>query len=107
MSLALQCCVCFCLTSLHHKGITNSNEVTILLLDTDNVYLPEHLAAIDTAQKIKFSKDFFSNCDEIRSETADLVTFTEEIHNGKLHFLCSETSVMKWVHCIFRAHIGY
>ena len=23
-------------------------------------------------------------------ETADLVTFTEEIFNGKLHFLCSE-----------------
>ena len=23
-------------------------------------------------------------------ETADLVTFTEEILNGKLHFLCSE-----------------
>ena len=23
-------------------------------------------------------------------ETADLVTFTEEIRNGKLHFLCSE-----------------
>ena len=25
-------------------------------------------------------------------ETADLVTFTEEIRNGKLHFLCSECS---------------
>ena len=24
-----------------------------------------------------------------RQETADLVTFTEEILNGKLHFLCS------------------
>ena len=24
-------------------------------------------------------------------ETADLVTFTEEILNGKLHFLCSKT----------------
>ena len=36
-----------------------------------------------TAQKIKFSiKDFV--------ETADLVTFTEEILNGKLHFLCCE-----------------
>ena len=35
---------------------------------------------IGTAQKMKFSiKDF-----------ADLVTFTEEILNGKLHFLCSE-----------------
>ena len=25
-------------------------------------------------------------------ETADLVTFTEEILNGKLHFLCSDIS---------------
>ena len=34
-----------------------------------------------TAQKMKFStKDFFSKCDH---------TFTEEILNGKLHFLCS------------------
>ena len=38
----------------------------------------------DIAQKMKFSiKDFFSKCDQ------DLVTFTEEILNGKLHFLCS------------------
>ena len=37
----------------------------------------------NTAQKMKFSiKDL---------ETADLVTFTEEILNGKLYFLCSET----------------
>ena len=40
---------------------------------------------------MKFStKDFFSKCDQIRSPfPADLVTFTEEILNGKLHFLCS------------------
>ena len=42
-----------------------------------------------TAQKMKFSiKDFFSKC--FPQETADLVTFTEEILNGKLHFLCSD-----------------
>ena len=41
------------------------------------------------AQKMKFSiKDFFSKCDQ----AAYLVTFTEEILNGKLHFLCSEWS---------------
>ena len=40
-----------------------------------------------TAQKMKFSiKDFFSKCNRIH--TADLVVFTEEILNGKLHFLC-------------------
>ena len=36
---------------------------------------------------MKFSiKDFFSKCDK----TADLVIFTEKIHSGKLHFLCSQ-----------------
>ena len=43
---------------------------------------------------MKFSiKGFFSKYDQIGSypqETADLVTFTEEIFNRKLHFLCSE-----------------
>ena len=38
---------------------------------------------IFTAQKMKFSiKDFFGICDRI----TDLVTFTEEVFNGKLHF---------------------
>ena len=38
-----------------------------------------------TAQKMKFSiRDFFSKCDQIK------VTFTEEILNGKPHFLYSE-----------------
>ena len=27
-------------------------------------------------------------------ETADLVTFTEEILNGKLHFLCSDLHIL-------------
>ena len=37
-----------------------------------------------TAQKMKFPiKDFFGKCDQF---PADLVTFPEEILNGKLHF---------------------
>ena len=44
----------------------------------------------NTAQKMKFPiKDFFSKCDQ---KTADLVTFTEEILNGKLHFFYSGKS---------------
>ena len=44
-----------------------------------------------TAQKTKFPiKDFFSNCDQIRSFTADLVSFTEEILTVQVHFLCSD-----------------
>ena len=48
---------------------------------------------------MKFSiKDFFSKCDQIRrrpnpQEAADLVTFTEKIRNGKLHFLCSASFI--------------
>ena len=30
---------------------------------------------------------------------ADLVTFTEEIHNGKLHFLCSVSLEVNWNFC--------
>ena len=38
-------------------------------------------------KKRKFSiKDFFSKCDQIRKETADLVTFTEKFLHGKLSF---------------------
>ena len=41
--------------------------------------------SVYTAQKMKFFiKDFFSKF------PADLVAFTEEILNGKLHFLCSD-----------------
>ena len=51
----------------------------------------------DNAQKMKFfNKDFFSKCDQIRrflriwrQKSADLVTFTEDILNGKLQFLCA------------------
>ena len=39
---------------------------------------------------MKFSiKEFFSKLTNPQ-ETVDLVKFTEEILNGKLHFLCSE-----------------
>ena len=57
-------------------------------LDTLFVFL-----RTDTVQKIKFSiKDFFSKCDQIR-----MVIFTDEILNGKLHFLCGETPVTECV----------
>ena len=43
------------------------------------------------AQKMKFSvKEFLSKLGQIRKSLVDLVTFTEEILNGKLHFLCSD-----------------
>ena len=66
------------------KGVPLVPLLLTLLLDnsTPNVNC--------TAQKMKFSiEDFFSKYDPNLQETTDLVTFTEEILNGKLHFLCS------------------
>ena len=61
------------------------------LIKTDKICLTEsQICAGYTAQKMKFSiKNFFSKCDQIRRELADLVTFTEEILNGILRFLCN------------------
>ena len=45
-----------------------------------------------TSQRMKLSiKNFFSKFDQIR-RPGDLVTFTEEILNGKLHFLGSHSA---------------
>ena len=42
-------------------------------------------------QKMKVSiHDFFSKNSANSQVAVDLVTFTEEILNGELHFLCSE-----------------
>ena len=52
---------------------------------------------LNTTQKMKFSiEDFFSKYDQELmwpnpQETVELVTFTEEILKGKLHFLCNES----------------
>ena len=50
------------------------------------------------------SAGFFSKCDQIRRKL-DLFTLTEEILNGKFHFLCSDTE-HKYLpfrfRCIFR-----
>ena len=46
---------------------------------------------------MKFSiKNFFSKCDQI--------TFTEEILNGKLHFLCGYTLLFLWPASDFLVH---
>ena len=48
------------------------------------------MKAISLHKEWSFSiKDFFSKCDQIHRKTSDLVTFTAEILNEKLHFLCS------------------
>ena len=51
------------------------------------------------AKKWSFSIiDFFSKCDQIRRKLANLVTFTEEILNGKLHFCAA---FMLWRSLLF------
>ena len=53
-----------------------------------------HSSRATLNKKMKSSiKGFFSKCDHVISKCdpqlpADLVTFSEEILNGKLHFLC-------------------
>ena len=48
----------------------------------------------DNAHKMKFSiEDSFSKCDQNQQKTADLVTCTEEILNGKLMRLTSRYSL--------------
>ena len=52
-------------------------------------FFSETYARGSTAQKLKFPiKDFFSNCDQIRSFLADLVIFTEEILMENFIFCC-------------------
>ena len=46
-----------------------------------------------TAQKISFLLGISSANVTKPQETADMVTFTEEILNGKLHFLCSVSCI--------------
>ena len=60
-------------------------------------YALEHKTC--AAQEMKFSiKFFFSKCDQIQFP-ADLVTFTEEILNEKIHFLCSVNKMLKTYLC--------
>ena len=54
-------------------------------------FLYSSLTSFHTAQKMKFSiEDLCSKCDQIHRELG-FVIFTEEILNGKLHFLFSVT----------------
>ena len=64
--------------------LSNSYEKLILMGDFNMT---------TTAQKMKFSiKYFFSKCEQIRRKLRIWSNFTEEILNGKLHFLCSTSN---------------
>ena len=42
-------------------------------------------------------KDFLSKCDQIRDFPTDLVTFTEKIFTGKLHFICAVLNMVLFI----------
>ena len=63
--------------------VVKNPSLDIIRFLPDIVRCPVLIFGLITAQKMKFSiNDFFSKCDKI-------FTFTEEILNGKLRFLCS------------------
>ena len=64
------------------------------------------IGIIDTAQKMKFSiNGFLQYMWPNPQETVDSVTFTWEVFNGKLYFLCSVNNVsfipLTWTKCFF------
>ena len=68
------------------------------------IYIPA--PAQSTAQKIKFSiNDLVGKCNQVHSsqETADLVTFTEDIFNRKRNFLRSEFCKKPSTHFMLRS----
>ena len=76
-------------------GFQPSSLVGEIRPNTETAEIPKALnqhgnaEKTSTAQKMKFSiKDFLSKCDQIHSFLR--ITFTGEIPNGKLHFLCNE-----------------
>ena len=78
--------ISYAATSCNARKIMSEKH---LCLACETYYGLCQLEKLFIAQKIKFSiKDFFTKCDQIRM-TADVVTFTEEILNKKLHFLSS------------------
>ena len=80
-------CQRFCLfvKETHFK----KNLVPVLKYSCNEFHDTDILRWNCTAWKTKFSiKEFFSKRDQIRS-SVDLVTFTEEILNGKLPSVCS------------------
>ena len=72
----------------HKKVCTILNYIEHFLILASSVTGSISMSSFATVQKMGFFKGFSSNCDQIGSFPA-LVTFTEEILNWKLQFLCS------------------
>ena len=64
---------------------TNSVRIKLEILNLEQHMIINVLAKTTTAQKLKFPiNDLFSK--SVSQKTVDLVAFTEEIFNGKLHY---------------------
>ena len=67
---------------IHSNSIANESDRTVI--------------KVRLHKKISI-KDVFTKCDQIPKETTDLVTFTEKIINGKLHFSSSNNYFAKYL----------
>ena len=81
---------------LHIKQIRGSNILSQNIYSALNYcsWNISHVKNVANDQINQYDQDhqFFILYIVINGDYADLVTFTEEILNGKLHFLCSATS---------------
>ena len=76
----------------YNENKTFSLSCVILRKKTQFLFIVDNCYTSLNKKKRIFIKDFSSKCDQIR-RPVNLVTFTEEILNGKLYFLCSEFSL--------------
>ena len=76
-----------------HDVEANPSSISIFF---DNLFLTvvrKECRMTVKALIVNFWRSYFY-AESFARETADLVTFTEEILNGKLHFLCSDSEVL-------------
>ena len=83
------------------KRLPRSHPLTVgsclrLLLFGIVLFLAEELFRIKIyTEEVLFRSIYFYTAYQLFQKSYILVTFTEEIHNGKLHFLCSESYILE------------
>ena len=83
------------------KRLPRSHPLTVgsclrLLLFGIVLFLAEELFRIKIyTEEVLFRSIYFYTAYQLFQKSYILVTFTEEIHNGKLHFLCSDSYILE------------
>ena len=83
------------------KLLTRSHPLTVgsclrLLLFGIVLFLAEELFRIKIyTEEVLFRSIYFYTAYQLFQKSYILVTYTEEIHNGKLHFLCSDSYILE------------